>query len=86
MFKLVGKETFALGKSDANCVIKIDPVWLLTTIYFQILNFLKRGGERDREREADPKGFDLTNNWKGVRKFFIHRIILLIGYTIKKAI
>jgi hypothetical protein len=26
MFKLVGKETFTLGKSDANCVIKIDPV------------------------------------------------------------
>ena len=26
MFKLVGKETFSLGQSNANCVIKIDPV------------------------------------------------------------
>ena len=26
MFKLVGTETFKVGKSSATCVIKIDPV------------------------------------------------------------
>jgi len=26
MFKLVGKETFPIGKTGANCVVKIEPV------------------------------------------------------------
>ena len=38
MFKLVGTETFKVGKSNATCVIKIDPVGGFAYQYSLLVN------------------------------------------------
>merc|ERR1712037_233737 len=38
MFKLVGTETFKVGKSNATCVIKIDPVGGFASQYSLMVN------------------------------------------------
>jgi len=62
MFKLVGKETFTIGKTGANCVVKIEPVGGFAYQYSMEVNGkpYKTFAEQQSKVQRQP---DILHSW-----------------------